>query len=117
MNRIILVGNGFDLAHGLETSYRQFIDWFWKEKIQEMLSNNLLKTDCFTIVNNPISASKIRHMIAVENVKTFQQLEDLLSNIRDRYHCENFEIVFDNEFLLQISCNRNLKKWVDIEEE
>lgn len=31
MNRIILIGNGFDLAHGLKTSYANFIDWYWKE--------------------------------------------------------------------------------------
>ena len=26
MNRIILIGNGFDLAHGLRTSYADFIN-------------------------------------------------------------------------------------------
>lgn len=31
MNRIILIGNGFDLAHGLKTSYADFVDWYWKE--------------------------------------------------------------------------------------
>lgn len=31
MNRIILIGNGFDLAHGLKTSYASFIDWYWGE--------------------------------------------------------------------------------------
>ena len=31
MNRIILIGNGFDLAHGLKTSYADFIDWYWAE--------------------------------------------------------------------------------------
>lgn len=29
MNRIILIGNGFDLAHGLKTSYADFINWYW----------------------------------------------------------------------------------------
>jgi hypothetical protein len=28
MNRLILVGNGFDLAHGLKTSYKDFIIWY-----------------------------------------------------------------------------------------
>ncbi len=29
MNRLILIGNGFDLAHGLKTSYHDFIlDYF-----------------------------------------------------------------------------------------
>ena len=31
MNRLVLIGNGFDLAHGLKTSYGHFIDWYWKE--------------------------------------------------------------------------------------
>jgi len=30
MNKLILVGNGFDLAHGLPTKYADFIDDFWK---------------------------------------------------------------------------------------
>lgn len=28
MNRLIIVGNGFDLAHGLKTSYKDFIIWY-----------------------------------------------------------------------------------------
>ena len=31
MNRLILIGNGFDLAHGLKTKYSDFIDWYWAE--------------------------------------------------------------------------------------
>lgn len=30
MNKLVIVGNGFDLAHGLPTSYKDFIDDFWK---------------------------------------------------------------------------------------
>jgi hypothetical protein len=25
MNRLIIIGNGFDLAHGIKTSYKDFI--------------------------------------------------------------------------------------------
>lgn len=31
MNRIILIGNGFDLAHDLPTSYRNFINHYWEQ--------------------------------------------------------------------------------------
>lgn len=31
MNRIILIGNGFDLAHGLPTSYKEFIENYWMQ--------------------------------------------------------------------------------------
>jgi len=34
MNRIIIIGNGFDLAHGLKTSYKDFLEWI-KSKIVE----------------------------------------------------------------------------------
>jgi len=37
MNRIILIGNGFDLAHGLKTSYKDFIDDFWEKKEKEVI--------------------------------------------------------------------------------
>jgi hypothetical protein len=36
MNRIILIGNGFDLAHGLKTSYKDFLEWFWGIKATKM---------------------------------------------------------------------------------
>ena len=29
MNRIIIIGNGFDLAHNLKTGYKDFINDYW----------------------------------------------------------------------------------------
>lgn len=34
MNRLVLIGNGFDLAHGLKTSYADFIDWYWDYRMR-----------------------------------------------------------------------------------
>jgi Bacteriophage abortive infection AbiH len=31
MSNIVIIGNGFDLAHGLKTSYTDFLDWFVDE--------------------------------------------------------------------------------------
>ncbi len=31
MNRLILIGNGFDLAHGIQTGYNDFIKWYFKQ--------------------------------------------------------------------------------------
>ena len=28
MNRLVIIGNGFDLAHGLKTSYGDFINYY-----------------------------------------------------------------------------------------
>lgn len=34
MNRIVLIGNGFDLAHGLPTRYEDFINWYWDQRVE-----------------------------------------------------------------------------------
>lgn len=38
MNRIIILGNGFDLAHGLKTKYKDFINWYWDKWGQRLRS-------------------------------------------------------------------------------
>lgn len=37
MNRLVIIGNGFDLAHGLKTSYKDFIDWYWEQRIDTLM--------------------------------------------------------------------------------
>ena len=36
MNRLVLIGNGFDLAHGLKTSYEDFIYWYFSIFIKKL---------------------------------------------------------------------------------
>lgn len=36
MNRLVLIGNGFDLAHGLKTSYKDFFYWYWEHRFNEI---------------------------------------------------------------------------------
>lgn len=31
MNRLVIIGNGFDMAHDLKTSYKDFINWYWDQ--------------------------------------------------------------------------------------
>lgn len=40
MNRLVIIGNGFDLAHGLKTSYTDFIDWYWGKRIKDLKNCN-----------------------------------------------------------------------------
>ena len=44
MNRIVLIGNGFDMAHGLKTSYQSFIDNIWNDIISS-INDNLGKSE------------------------------------------------------------------------
>lgn len=36
MNRLIIIGNGFDMAHGLKTSYKDFINWYMNQRVQKL---------------------------------------------------------------------------------
>ncbi|MDR0538773.1 MAG: bacteriophage abortive infection AbiH family protein [Tannerellaceae bacterium] len=49
MNRIILIGNGFDLAHGLKTGYKDFINWFEEQTIKNIF------LELITNINNALS--------------------------------------------------------------
>jgi len=44
MNRLILLGNGFDLAHGLATSYKDFILWYIEIVLKRLTKINIMKT-------------------------------------------------------------------------
>ena len=39
MNRLVIIGNGFDMAHGLKTSYVDFINWYWDGRVDEFSQN------------------------------------------------------------------------------
>ena len=46
MNRIVLIGNGFDLAHQLKTSYKNFIDWYWDQRLHNIvIENGVISSD------------------------------------------------------------------------
>jgi len=42
MNRIVLIGNGFDLAHGLPTRYEDFIKDYWVGFINHCISQDVV---------------------------------------------------------------------------
>src|SRR3546814_14278276 len=49
MNRLILIGNGFDLAHGSKTGYDDFIKWYLTQAL-ETASRNRTYEDGLLIV-------------------------------------------------------------------
>ena len=39
MNRLVIIGNGFDMAHGFKTSYMDFINWYWDQRVYTFSGN------------------------------------------------------------------------------
>jgi hypothetical protein len=118
MNRIILIGNGFDLAHGLETSYKHFIDYFWKEEIKKIRENS--KTEfaypVLHMSNYEDDIIKIKdpqhQYVQLNTDKLFSNYDELKKNVKQSFlTIKNrfLEVISDRAFILQ--------NWVDIENE
>ena len=45
MNRLIIIGNGFDLAHGIKTSYKDFIADYLCNAINTFFENRIYSDD------------------------------------------------------------------------
>lgn len=120
MNRIVLIGNGFDLAHGLKTSYKDFIDWYWKDWGEKLLHGlGKMETD-------GLCSFKIRDNVEVQNwASVFQgwyykrenplipwDVNDVINLVKEDRRLCYFEM---SPFLQQICKSIETKKWVDIE--
>lgn len=99
MNRIILIGNGFDLAHGLKTSYNDFIDWIVESK-HELIKRNhgeILDQD-IEYKNGTYTYYKAEHNVFKKN-----------------FYNESELISYKNIFLQKLIYNRYVENWSDIE--
>jgi hypothetical protein len=51
MNRLVIIGNGFDLAHGLKTSYKDFLKWYFI-RAYTTAEEGTYKDNFITIIRN-----------------------------------------------------------------
>lgn len=80
INRIVLIGNGFDLAHGLHTSYQSFIRDYWSSighKISEQGSRKIvLKDELLHIQYNEIWSYPYKEEDKIQSYKEFKDYID-----------------------------------------
>lgn len=105
-NRLIIIGNGFDIAHGLKTKYSDFIDWLLCSSFSKYEKNSYFYEDdsfCFGSKNG----GKIYCTNGKSNISG-EMVYDLIKRE------EHFGI--KNNFLDQLITKAyDEKKWVDIE--
>lgn len=118
MNRIILIGNGFDLAHELDTSYGNFIDWYWNI-VKNRLENS----------NKKVVEDRLCRFENKTNYGMWNYLQHAIIGIEDlsgrsfgkRLIGEHFNKSIFNiqpcKFFENIYQSIETKGWVDIENE
>ena len=114
MNRIILIGNGFDLAHGLKTSYRDFIDWYWNEWLSSLRESEKQKEGdelCRFVLDSCLPWKDFLSRKAL--TKSSLNGRMFFSELKKDF---SFKLE-SSELFSEISKSVETKGWVDIENE
>ena len=110
MNRIILIGNGFDLAHGMQTSYGDFINNYWGNKRKEVLDTKYYGK---TYQDENVIIERVPPLPYCEAAKGESEYTSFLASLR--YNKSN--IKYQNKFLEILTKKNYSLNWVDIEKE
>lgn len=118
MNRLVIIGNGFDMAHGLKTSYIDFINWYWDQRVASFVGNTTresedclcrltIKNDCWNVFsyNNSYFSKGLLHKEEWSGSDVFQYIK---SNPHDFF-------IESSPFFEAILQSIETKGWVDIE--
>lgn len=93
MNKLIITGNGFDLAHKLPTSYADLIKWFWNnicKNFEKKLFSNLYYF-------NPKFKSRFEHIESLDNSS------EIIHKVINGENCDGkINVNHSDSFLLQI---------------
>lgn len=123
MNKLILIGNGFDLAHGLPTSYSHFINDFWKnihlnytkDEYKKLIHIDEQNSDFFSynkVENFNDFYSKLQNY-CMENGHQINRSDQYLVTLKGK---PNYYIFKFKSSLFKIITTRNsIQNWVDIE--
>ena len=122
MNRLVLIGNGFDLAHGFHTSYKDFICWYWKQWGYRLLHGSEREESdglCSFVINDGIDAFNWAAVYQGWYFKRenplipWDETDALFKAMRDEDLCK---FTFISPLLKRIF-KQSLLGWVDIENE
>lgn len=121
MNRIILIGNGFDLAHGLQTGYKHFIDKYWSEFAIKIYDKGVFRfyEDNFVEFKHGAAQSiMFCSMITPDaELNSYSNLLQLIQKHIRQNVSRSIGLFFKNEFWKHISEIPTINTWLDIENE
>lgn len=112
MNRIVIIGNGFDLAHGLKTQYEDFLLWYFKKHFDQAIEKGKSEDKLIKVEKNTPSNDT--------SYRKADSLDDLQQNFsisfpgieRTKYSQPHLIINYKSRLLREIVIDRN---WTDIE--
>ncbi len=108
VNRLILIGNGFDLAHGLKSSFAHFINYYLNEVLSIYNTSGQYEDKILEIKYKNIETSisfagrKLSQLTPVEEFINFPKTHNVIINWKSNFFHDIVNDVYN-------------KNWVDIE--
>lgn len=115
MNRLIIVGNGFDLAHGLKTGYADFLWYLLQKEVRKIMGSKGMRKESLLKVTDVNYLSNI-----YERFNSIAQMESVIERLSLFYNHAMFKgggsrIKIDSDILEQALLSVKTNGWTDIE--
>lgn len=107
MNRLVIIGNGFDLAHGLPTRYSDFIEDYILESMSFFFDNRKYEDDLISI--------SFKQSVSFKDKPKFENIEQVFQFLADRTHYIQF--TYKSIFFKILKSKLTVMNWVDVENE
>lgn len=138
MNRIIVIGNGFDLAHGLKTGYQDFINDYWEQVSSTVFGNTQTSSNINNLLSTYLPQNHSDEFISIScrqkwqtpsqehpqplftwqvvkktaYIDFAQKVDAWNQNSQSAHFCV---VTFKNHFFERLTQQLTLQNWVDIE--
>jgi len=119
MNRILVIGNGFDRALNIKSGYNHFIDWYIKKCLIEAQQHRIDKPSL--IIHTPLKGEVLNYIWQETNAKSIPEGWDdvvnyLKLNSKNSLKKESNYIIQLKSGIIKKAINDiNVKGWADIE--
>lgn len=107
MNRLIIIGNGFDLAHGYKTSYSDFLANYLGQILYDFSTKQEYEDELIKF-NNQNVQFKPSEVLITSLDEAFQKIELIQQKVPKL-------IEFKSDFFKELYNQFNNQRWVDIE--
>jgi hypothetical protein len=103
MNKLVIIGNGFDLAHGLKTKYSDFVFWYLQQVIYKIGENQSFED----------ALIKVDYYQSLPQKHQLNSIQDFRDIVNHRYY--PLPIKYKNQFARKLLSQISNENWVDIE--
>lgn len=113
---LFVIGNGFDIIHGVSSSYYNFRDWLGRRsELRDMLETYIMKADLWADFED--SLAYLNAEILIDNASECMDIFDVLEQDNDNFSAADFFVAAETAAMpaLTIPCElpKRFRRWIE----